>query len=62
MKPSAVEVTYPVPHQANAKPAIAQITLTSCNPKYSARTRIIVYGTLDDTRLKSAGLPPALEA
>ena len=62
VKPTAIEVTYRVPHDATAKPTVATITLTSCNPKYSARTRIIVYGALDDTRLKSAGLPPALEA
>lgn len=62
VKPTAVEVTYPVPHRLGEKPVKATITLTSCNPKYSARTRIIVYGALDDTRLKTAGLPPALEA
>jgi sortase A len=62
VKPTAVEVTYPVPHDGTAKATVATITLTSCNPKYSARTRIIVYGALADTRLKSAGLPPALEA
>jgi sortase A len=62
VRPSAVEVTYPVPHHLGEKPTVATITLTSCNPKYSARTRIIVYGVLDDTRLKTAGLPPALEA
>jgi sortase A len=59
--PSAIEVTYPVPHQLGEKPSIARITLTSCNPKYSARTRIIVYGVLDESRLKSKGLPESLE-
>jgi sortase A len=62
VKPSAVEVTYPVPRHKDAVPKDRLITLTSCNPKYSARTRIIVFGRLDDTRLKTAGQPPALEA
>ncbi|MDQ1711665.1 MAG: sortase [Frankiaceae bacterium] len=62
VRPSAVEVTYPVPHQLGEKPKVAMITLTSCNPKYSARTRIIVYGTLDATQQKAPGVvPPALE-
>jgi sortase A len=60
--PTAIEVTYPVPKQADGKPTVARITLTSCHPKYSARQRIIVYGRLDDTRAKSTGLPPALAA
>jgi sortase A len=60
--PTAIEVTYPVPYRRLAKATVAAITLTSCHPKYSARSRIIVYGALDDTRLKSRGLPPALEA
>jgi sortase A len=62
VKPTAIEVTYPVPHEAGAKATAATITLTSCNPKYSARTRIIVYGRLD-TKLPKSGdsLPPALE-
>jgi sortase A len=61
VRPSAIEVTYPVPHRLGEKPKAAMITLTSCNPKYSARTRIIVYGALQDTRPKAAGTPPALE-
>jgi sortase A len=59
--PTAIEVTFPVPHHFGAKPTTAQITLTSCNPKYSARTRIIVHGLLDSTLPKTNGLPPALE-
>jgi sortase A len=59
--PTAIEVTYPVPHHAGAKPTDALITLTSCNPKYSARQRIIVHAKLAETTPKSGGtLPPAL--
>ena len=60
--PTAIEVTYPVPKERDAKPTKALITLTSCHPKYSARQRIVVYGELSDTLPKSAGLPPALRA
>lgn len=59
--PTAIEVTYPVPHDRGAKPKVAAITLTSCNPKYSARQRIVVFGELSDKEPKSAGVPPALE-
>lgn len=63
VKPTAVDVTYPVPHKKGEKPTIARITLTSCHPKYSARQRIIVFGQLADTIPKVAGeLPPALAA
>jgi sortase A len=56
--PTAIEVTYPVPKQRDAKPTIARITLTSCHPKYSARQRIIVYGHLDATDDKAPGFTP----
>ncbi len=58
--PSAVEVTLPVPGSPDATPTQAVITLTTCDPKYSARQRLIVSGLLADTRPKSAGRPPAL--
>lgn len=61
VKPTTIDVTYPVPHEKGVKPTVAMITLTSCNPKYSARQRIIVFGTLSDTQPKSEGSPPALE-
>ncbi len=57
--PTAIEVTYPVPKQRDAKPTIARITLTSCHPKYSARQRIVVYGELDATDEKADGFVPA---
>ncbi len=58
--PTAIEVTYPVPKDREAEPTLARITLTSCHPKYSARQRIIVYGQLEDSRLKTLGPPQAL--
>ena len=58
VRPTAVEVTYPVPKDRTAKPAKALITLTSCHPKYSARQRIIVYGELGETLKKADGVVP----
>jgi len=60
--PTAIEVTYPVPKDRDAKPSKALITLTSCHPKYSARQRIVIFGELVETLKKSAGNPSALAA
>lgn len=60
VSPTAIEVTYPVPGDADAAPTEHLITLTTCNPKYSARQRLIIRGVLTDQRPKSDGLPPAL--
>ena len=38
------------------------LTLTTCNPKYSARQRLIVFAVLDAALPKSQGEPPALTA
>lgn len=62
VKPTAVEVTYPVPDHLGAVPSQRLLTLTTCNPKYSAKTRLIVRAILSGTLLKSTSraLPPAL--
>jgi sortase A len=60
VSPSAVEVTYPVPGQRGAVPTKRLLTLTTCNPKYSASQRLIVHALLDTELPKSAGTPPAL--
>ena len=60
--PTAVEVTLPVPGRPGATPTRAVLTMTTCNPKYSARQRLIVSAELSATTPKSAGLPPALTA
>jgi sortase A len=61
VRPSEIEVTYPVPRDADAKPTKALLTLTTCHPKYSARQRLIIFGELTAKTKKSAGLPPALK-
>lgn len=63
VRPTAVEVTLPVPKQRDVKPTKPLITLTSCHPKYSARQRFIVYGELGEKLAKSPGVvPPALRS
>ncbi|TDD93461.1 class E sortase [Actinomadura rubrisoli] len=46
VKPSAVEVTAPVPFHPQRPPTEKLITLTTCHPKYSAAERMIVFGEL----------------
>ena len=58
--PDAIEVTYPVPGRSGVKPTERLFTFTTCHPKYSARQRLIVSGSLDSTQPKSAGPPAAL--
>lgn len=59
--PTAVEVTFPVPGARGRAPTQRLLTLTTCNPKYSARQRLIIRGELTDTYPKtSGGLPAAL--
>jgi sortase A len=47
--PTAVEVVWPPPELANrctGKPGQCELTLTTCNPKYSARERLVVKADL----------------
>jgi sortase A len=63
VKPSAIGVTYHVPDHAGATPTQRLLTLTTCNPKYSARTRLIVRAVLSSSLAKGPGVvPPALRA
>lgn len=60
VQPTAVEVTYAVPGDKDAKPTRKLLTMTTCNPKYSAKTRLIVSAELETSAPKSAGAPSAL--
>jgi sortase A len=62
VSPKAVEVTYPVPMHKGQVPTQKLLTLTTCNPKYSASQRLIVFAVLDTALPKSQGDPPALTA
>jgi sortase A len=41
--PSDIGETLPVPNRPGASPTTAMATLTTCNPKYSARQRLVVH-------------------
>ena len=60
--PTAVEVTYAVPGNPTAAPKKRLLTMTTCNPKYSARERLIVSAELTAASRKSDGPPAALAA
>jgi sortase A len=57
VRPSDVSVAAPVPEHPKANPTKRLITLTTCNPKYSAAQRLIIFGQLISTtpRVKEAG-------
>lgn len=61
VEPTAVEVTYPVPGQPDATPTQSLLTLTTCNPKYSAKQRLIIRAVLEEQRPKADGAPSALQ-
>ncbi len=46
VSPSAVEVVAAVPGQPQAKPTEADLTLTTCNPKWDNYQRLIVHARL----------------
>lgn len=58
--PTGVEVLEPVPQAPGVAPLDRVITLTSCNPMFSAAERIIAYGVLEDWQPASAGMPVEL--
>ena len=60
VQPTDLGVILPVPEKPGVRPTNRLLTFTTCNPKYSASTRLIVHAQLHGTTLKSRGLPPAL--
>jgi sortase A len=59
VKPTDVWVTEPVPGQPGASPTKKLLTFTTCNPKYSARQRLIIFAELVETT-KKPGLPSVI--
>ncbi|MBX6389538.1 MAG: class E sortase [Frankia sp.] len=53
--PDRIDVIEPVPEQPGAAPTEAAITMTTCHPKFSAKNRLIVFGELDKTVMKTPG-------
>lgn len=58
--PTAMWVTAPVPDAPGRSATAPLLTLTTCNPRYSDRQRLVVFGSLAERSPKSAGLPDAL--
>ncbi|MEP6853477.1 MAG: class E sortase [bacterium] len=58
--PSDVAVLAPVPDHPGVVPTQRMLTLTTCDPWYSATHRLIVHGILESAAPKSAGPPSAL--
>ena len=50
VQPGQVGVVAPVPDQPGVTPTRRLLTLTSCNPRYSARERYVVHAELTSTR------------
>ncbi|ONH22138.1 class E sortase [Pseudofrankia asymbiotica] len=53
--PDRIDVTDPVPEHSDATPVEAVMTMTTCHPKYSAKSRLIVFASLDRTVMKTPG-------
>ena len=58
--PGAIDVIDPVPGEPGATPTVAQMTLTTCHPLFSARQRYIVHALLEGWLPVGAGTPEAL--
>lgn len=58
--PHRLDVTYPVPGRPGEAPTRSLMTLTTCHPRFSAKSRLIIFAELDETRGKSEGAPPVL--
>jgi sortase A len=62
VRPSGVGVLDPVPQEAGTAPTDRVLTMTSCNPMFSADERIIAYSVLESWQPTSVGPPPAILA
>ncbi len=60
VRPTAVDVLDPVPRAPGAAPTDRIMTMTSCNPMFSASERIIAYASLESWQPVSAGAPKAV--
>ncbi len=58
VEPSEVSVLDPSSDPANAGHQLATLTLTTCNPKYSAETRLIIRAQLELPAGQALPLPP----
>lgn len=58
--PDHVSVIDAVPDAPTMKPTDRFMTLTACNPMYSARERYVAYAVMTDWRPAADGAPPAI--
>lgn len=58
--PEGIGVLNPVPQVPGAAPTDRLLTLTSCNPVYTADERIIIYGVYDTWYPRDGGPPPEI--
>lgn len=57
VQPSAVDVLQPVPRDREATPTDRFLTMTTCNPPYHSRERLIAYALFDSWRPLAEGPP-----
>lgn len=62
VRPTGVGVLDPVPQSAGMAPTDRIMTMTSCNPMFSAAERIIAYASLESWQPSSAGAPAAIQS
>lgn len=62
VRPTGVQVLDPVPEVEGIAPTDRVITLTSCNPRYSAAERIVAYGVFDTFTPRADGPPAEIAA
>lgn len=60
--PTGVDVLLPVPQQPNATATQPVLTMTSCNPMYSAAERIVAFSVFDRFVPRRDGAPSELAA
>lgn len=58
--PSESSVLLPVPHEPDGTAKASLLTMTSCDPPFSTRMRIIAYAELESWRPPEAGPPAAI--
>lgn len=60
VQPTDLSISYPVPDQPNPglKPTQRVLTLSTCNPEYSATQRLIVHGLLVARHARTGGYRP----
>jgi sortase A len=62
VRPTGVGVLDPVPQLAGVAPTDRILTMTSCNPMFSAAERIVAYASLESWQPTSAGPPAAISS